>query len=60
MGIYYCGSSYHKLKEEPGLLQGSLPHAATADHPLQGKLLMKELRTGRNHQRTIHHQIHCI
>lgn len=41
MGIYDFGSTYHKLKEEPGLLQGSLPHDATADHPLQGKLLMK-------------------
>lgn len=60
METYGCGSSYHELKEEPSLLQGSLPHAATADHPLQGKLLMKELSTGRNHQRTIHHQIHFI
>ncbi len=60
MGIYDFGSTYHKLKEEPGLLQGSLPHAATADHPLQGKLLVKELRRGRNHQITIHHQKHCI
>lgn len=36
--------SYHELKEEPGLLQRTLSNTPTAHHPLEGQLLMKELK----------------
>lgn len=36
--------SYHELKEEPGLLKSALADAPTAHHPLEGQLLVEELR----------------
>lgn len=35
--------SHQKLEEEPGILEDSLSHHASADHHLQGKLLVKML-----------------
>ena len=44
--------TYHELEEEPGLLQGRLPHSAGAHHPLQGQLLVEQLETRPGQDRT--------
>lgn len=35
--------SYQKLKEEPGILEDGFSHHPSADHHLQGKLLVEML-----------------
>lgn len=37
--------AHHQLEEEPGLLQGRLPHAPAAHNPLQGQLLVEKLQS---------------
>lgn len=44
--------SHQELKEEPGVLEDCFSHHSSADHHLQGKLLVKMLDD--KHKKTLH------